>query len=64
MSSPKASFPFTKQQFSIGLFVIGFAMIAIQDLKRLESINLGFTWPFAVLFYLGLICMAAGYYLK
>jgi hypothetical protein len=64
MSSTKASFPFTKQQFSIGLFVIGFAMIAIQDLKRLESINLGFTWPFAVLFYLGLICMAAGYYLK
>jgi hypothetical protein len=64
MSSNKASFPITRAQFSIGLFVIGFAMIAIQDLKRLESINLGFPLPFAVMFYLGLICMAAGYYLR
>jgi hypothetical protein len=54
----------TKTQFSIGLFVIGFAMIAVQDLKRLDSINLGFSWPFAIMFYLGLICMAVGYYLK
>jgi hypothetical protein len=54
----------TKRQLSIGLFVIGFAMIFVQDLKRLDSINLGFTWPFAIMFYLGLICMAAGYCLK
>jgi hypothetical protein len=54
----------TKTQISIALFVLGFAMIAIQDLKRLDSINLGFSWPFAIMFYLGLICMAAGYYLK
>lgn len=54
----------TRTQLSIALFVIGFAMIAVQDLKRLESINLGFSWPFALMFYLGLICMAAGYYLK
>ncbi|NMB78945.1 MAG: hypothetical protein GYA23_07595 [Methanomicrobiales archaeon] len=54
----------TKSQLSIALFVIGFAMIAVQDLKRLESINLGFSWPFAIMFYLGLIFMAAGYYLK
>lgn len=53
-----------KTRLSIALFVIGFAMIAVQDLKRLESINLGFTWPFALMFYLGLIFMAAGYYLK
>ena len=53
-----------KTQLSIALFVIGFCMIAIQDLKRLETINLGFAWPFAIMFYLGLICMAAGYYLK
>lgn len=59
-----AAFPITKSQFSAGLFVLGFAMIAIQDLKRLESINPGFSWPFPILFYLGLICMAAGYYLK
>ncbi len=54
----------TRTQLSIALFVIGFAMIAVQDLKRLDSINLGFSWPFALMFYLGLICMAAGYYLK
>lgn len=54
----------TKRQFSIGFFVIGFVLIAIQDLKRLDSINLGFTWPFAIMFYLGLVFMAIGYYLK
>ncbi len=54
----------TKTQFSIGFFVLGFAMIAVQDLKRLDSINLGFSWPFAIMFYLGLIFMAIGYYLK
>jgi hypothetical protein len=54
----------TKTQFSIAFFVIGFAMIFIQDLKRLDSINLGFSWPFAIMFYLGLIFMAIGYYLK
>ena len=54
----------TKTQISIGLFVLGFFMIAVQDLKRLDTINLGFTWPFAIMFYLGLIFMAVGYYLK
>jgi hypothetical protein len=54
----------TKTQISIALFVIGFLMIAVQDLKRLDSINLGFAWPFALMFYLGLIFMAVGYYLK
>ena len=54
----------TTEQGRIALFVIGFAMIFVQDLKRLDSINLGFSWPFAIMFYLGLICMAVGYYLK
>ncbi len=54
----------TKTQLSLALFVLGFAMIAVQDLKRLDTINLGFSWPFAIMFYLGLICMAAGYYLN
>ena len=64
MSSKNSSFPVSKTQISIGLFVLGFAMIAVQDLKRLDTINLGFTWPFALMFYLGLIFMAVGYYLK
>ena len=54
----------TKTQFSIAFFVLGFFMIVIQDLKRLDSIDLGFTWPFAIMFYLGLIFLAIGYYLK
>jgi Na+/citrate or Na+/malate symporter len=54
----------TKTQISIGLFVLGLAMIVVQDLKRLDTIDLGFTWPFALMFYLGLIFMAIGYYLK
>jgi hypothetical protein len=54
----------TKTQVSIGLFVLGLAMILIQDLKRLPSIDLGFSWPFDLLFYMGLIFMAVGYYLK
>jgi len=32
----------TKTQLSIALFIIGFLMIFVQDLKRLDSINLGF----------------------
>jgi len=54
----------TRTQLSIGLFIVGIAMILIQDLKRLPSIDLGFSWPFDILFYFGLICMATGYYLK
>jgi hypothetical protein len=54
----------TKTQFSIIFFVTGLAMIIIQDLKRLDTINLGFPLPYALLFYLGLIFMAIGYYLK
>jgi hypothetical protein len=54
----------TRTQLSIGLFIAGTAMILIQDLKRLPSIDLGFSWPFDILFYIGLICMATGYYLK
>ena len=54
----------TKTQFSWGFFLLGFVMIIIQDLKRIDSINLGFTWPFALMFYLGLIFIAIGYYLK
>ena len=54
----------TKTQFSIVFFVLGFAMIVVQDLNRLPTINLGFSWRFAIMFYVGLIFMAIGYYLK
>ena len=54
----------TKTQISIAFFALGFALIIVQDLKRLESINLGFAWPFPLMFYIGLIFIAVGYYLK
>lgn len=54
----------TKTQISIALFIIGFAMILLQDLKRLDTINLGFSMPFAIMFYVGLLFMAIGYYIK
>ena len=54
----------TKMQLSGLFFVIGLAMIFMQDLKRLDTINLGFSMPFAIMFYIGLIFMVIGYYLK
>jgi hypothetical protein len=54
----------TKNQISLILFITGFVMIFIQDLKRLDTINLGFSWPFSIMFYLGLIFMVIGYYLR
>jgi hypothetical protein len=54
----------TKTQFSIGFFIIGFILIFIQDLKRIDAIPLGISQYFDIMFYLGLICMATGYYLK
>ncbi len=54
----------TKTQFSLAFFVLGFSMIFIQDLKKIEAIPLGITQYFPVMFYLGLIFMAIGYYLK
>ena len=54
----------TKMQLSVMFFVIGLAMMIMQDLKRLDTINLGFSMPFAIMFYIGLIFMIIGYYLK
>ncbi|MHB8163835.1 MAG: hypothetical protein ACYDDV_05715 [Methanoregula sp.] len=54
----------TKTQLSVMFFVIGLAMMIMQDLKRLDTINLGFSLPFAIMFYIGLIFMIIGYYLK
>lgn len=54
----------TKTQFSLAFFIIGFSLIFVQDLKNIEAIPLGITQYFPIMFYLGLICMALGYYLK
>jgi hypothetical protein len=54
----------TKTQFSIAFFVIGFIMMILQVLKYLDTIVTGISGYFPIMFYLGLICMAIGYYLK
>jgi len=36
----------------------------LPDLKRFSSIDLGFSWPFDLMFYIGLLLMIIGYYLR
>jgi hypothetical protein len=54
----------TKTQMSIGLFVIGLICLIIQYLKGLETILVGISQYFYIFFYLGLIFIIIGYYLK
>ncbi len=54
----------TKTQFSIGFFIIGIIMLFIPDLKHLDAIPLGISKYFSIMFYLGLLCVVIGYYLK
>ncbi|HXX55427.1 MAG TPA: hypothetical protein VEI81_04975 [Methanoregula sp.] len=54
----------TKTQFSLVFFIIGLVMLFIPDLKHLDSIPLGISQYFGIMFYLGLFFVIAGYYLK
>ena len=54
----------TRTQFSIAFFVLGFIMMILQVLKYLDTIVTGISQYFPIMFYLGLIFMAIGYYLK
>jgi drug/metabolite transporter (DMT)-like permease len=54
----------TKTQFSIGFFIIGIIMLFIPDLRHLDAIPLGISPYFNIMFYLGLLCVGIGYYLK
>ena len=54
----------TKTQFSLGFFAAGIIMLFIPDLKHLDSIPIGITQYFGILFYLGIVCVVIGYYLK
>ncbi|MDI9632591.1 MAG: hypothetical protein QFX32_00870 [Methanolinea sp.] len=53
-----------KKQVSLIFFVAGFILLLIQDLKGFSTINLGFSWPWAIMFYCGLVLILAGYYLR
>jgi drug/metabolite transporter (DMT)-like permease len=54
----------TKMQISIGSFVIGLIMLFIPYLKDFGSVVPGITQYFSLMFYLGLLLVILGYYLK
>jgi hypothetical protein len=54
----------TKRQLSYVCFIIGFALLLVQDLSGLRRINIGFSWPFDLMYYIGLILVAIGFALK
>ena len=54
----------TKSQISLACFAVGFILLLIQDLKGLSTINLGFSWPWAIMYYIGLLLLLLGYYLR
>jgi hypothetical protein len=54
----------TKKQLSLICFLIGFTLVLLQDLKGFATIDPGFSWPWAVMFYSGLLLMLIGYYLR
>ena len=67
MESNMESFPMdksTKKQLSLICFLAGFVLLLIQDLKGFSTIDFGFSWPFAIMFYSGLLLLIIGYYLR
>ena len=48
----------------LACFAVGFILLLIQDLKGLSTINLGFSWPWAIMYYIGLLLLLLGYYLR
>ena len=54
----------TKMQISIGSFVIGLIMLFIPYLKDFGSVVPGISQYFSLMFYLGLLLVILGYYLK
>lgn len=54
----------TKRQFSIVSFIIGFIMLFIPYLKSFDTIFPNISQYFSLMFYLGLLLIIIGYYLK
>jgi drug/metabolite transporter (DMT)-like permease len=54
----------TKTQISIVSFVIGLIMLFIPYLKDFGSVVPGISQYFSLMFYLGLLLVITGYYLK
>ena len=54
----------TKTQVSLVLLIIGLIMLFIPYLKYFDSIVPGLSQSFNLMFYLGLVLIVIGYYLK
>jgi hypothetical protein len=57
----------TKKQLSLVSFIVGFALLLIQDLTRVQVIIDTLNpepWLFPVIFYIGLLLILFGYYLR
>jgi drug/metabolite transporter (DMT)-like permease len=54
----------TKRQFSIVSFIIGLIMLFIPYLKSFDTIFPNISQYFSLMFYLGLLLIIIGYYLK
>jgi hypothetical protein len=54
----------TKTQLSLVSFIIGLSMLFIPYLKNFDSVVPQISQYFSLMFYLGLILVIAGYYLK
>jgi hypothetical protein len=53
-----------KSDISLICFIAGFILVLLQDLKGLSTINPGFAWPWAMMFYSGLLLILIGYYMR
>jgi len=54
----------TRTQVSLVLLIIGLIMLFIPYLKYFDSIVPGISQSFNLMFYLGLVLIVVGYYLK
>ena len=64
MGSKGSGAPVTKAQVSLGCFAIGFVMLLIPYLKYLDTIPVAISSYFNIMFYIGLLLIIFGYYLK
>ena len=54
----------TRTQASIVSFVIGMILLFVPYLKNFDAVIPGIAQYFSLMFYLGLLLVATGYYLK
>ncbi|MCK9591541.1 MAG: hypothetical protein M0Q91_05990 [Methanoregula sp.] len=64
MSTKKSPIVITKRQFSIVSFIIGLVMLFIPYLKSFDSLFPEISQYFSIMFYLGLLLVVIGYYIK